>query len=70
MKPTRRGHNQAHKFKTGYVPNRGHCACGKRIYLRHEARRIAKVLTRNTSEKLVEYLCPRSGTWHVGHDDI
>lgn len=58
------------KHKTGRIPNRGYCPCGKRRYLRHEARKIAKTLARNTSEKLVEYLCPQSKTWHVGHDDI
>lgn len=56
------------KHKTGYVPDRGVCSCGKRNYLEHEARKIAKVLTRNTSERLTHYLCPSSKTWHVGHD--
>ncbi len=63
------GKRQRQKFRTGYVPNRGHCPVdGKRIYLRHEAKRIARNLARNTSEKLVDYRCPDGHGWHVGHD--
>lgn len=53
----------------GHIPQRGHCGCGKRIYLKPEAERVATALTRNTSEKIVPYRCTGGQGWHVGHDD-
>lgn len=57
------------RHTVGRLPKRGHCTCGKRIYLKPEADHVATVLSRNTSEKLVPYRCTDGQGWHVGHDD-
>lgn len=67
-KRPRPGGKHKQKTKIGKVTNRGHCPDdGKRIYLQPEAVRVARALTRNTSEITVEYPCPDGHGWHVGH---